>query len=171
MRYARFAHFASALVGVFGCASLYETAEHGGELVYSYGGGPGLRTGDPQDVERLLIAGLYNQAQLDRRAGRHAEAAALIGQLASRAPSDTNVRLLHAESLLLDSKDYRRALSVLDSIAVPESNARLRTRQASLKADIYLGLGKPDSAKAVLAPVVAANPGNTRLRARLDSIQ
>jgi uncharacterized membrane protein len=171
MRYATYARFASALVGVFGSVSLFETAEHGGELVYSYGGGPGLRTGDPQDVQRLLIAGLYNQAQLDRRSGNSAEAAALIDQLAARAPNDTNVRLLRVESLAMDRKDYRRAMGALDSVAVPESNARLRTRVASLKADIYVGLGKPDSAQAVLAPIVAANPNNARLKAKLDSIK
>src|SRR2546423_14029475 len=41
MRYATYARFASALIGVVGSVSLFETAEHGGELVYSYGGGPG----------------------------------------------------------------------------------------------------------------------------------
>ena len=58
-----------------------------------------------------------------------------------------------------------------DSISVPDGNARLRSRQATLKADIYLVQGKPDSAGAVLAPVVAAFPTNTRLKAKLDSIK
>src|SRR5262245_33929691 len=35
---------------------LFEAGEHGGDLVYSYAGGPGLRTGDPADVSRLFIA-------------------------------------------------------------------------------------------------------------------
>lgn len=44
-------------------------------------------------------------------------------------------------------------------------------RKASLKADVYLAMGKPDSARATLAPVVAAFPQNTRLKAKLDSIK
>ena len=39
---------------------------------------PGLRTGDPQDVRRLLLAGLYTQSQADRKAGRLADAASLV---------------------------------------------------------------------------------------------
>jgi len=53
----------------------------------------------------------------------------------------------------------------------PPTDARLRPRQATLRADIYLALGKPDSARAVLAPVVAAFPQSTRLKAKLDSIR
>ena len=58
---------ASALVGVGGLLLLYEAGEHGGELVYSYAGGIGIRSGAPEDVGRLLLAGLYHQAQLDRK--------------------------------------------------------------------------------------------------------
>jgi uncharacterized membrane protein len=170
-RYARYVHFASALVGVWGLVGLYETAEHGGRLVYSYGGGPGLRTGDPQDVSRLLLAGLYNQSQLDRKNGRGADAAALVNEMAKRFPNDTTVRFLHAESLLRDTKNYPAALAAVDSISVAPTDARWRPRQASLKADIYLALGKPDSARTVLAPVVTAFPRNTRLKAKLDSIK
>ena len=170
-RYARYVHFASALVGVWGLVGLYETAEHGGRLVYSYGGGPGLRTGDPQDVSRLLLAGLSNQSQLDRKNGRGADAAALVNEMAKRFPNDTTVRFLHAESLLRDTKNYPAALAAVDSISVAPTDARWRPRQASLKADIYLALGKPDSARTVLAPVVTAFPRNTRLKAKLDSIK
>src|SRR5207237_3626816 len=74
-RYVRYAHYASALVGVFGCVGIYYNAESGGRLVYSYGGGPGLRTGDSQDVDRLLLAGLYNESRNDRKAKRSADAA------------------------------------------------------------------------------------------------
>ena len=170
-RYARIACFASAIVGVIGCAELYEAAEHGGRLVYSYAGGPGLRTGDPKDVERLLVAGLYNQSRNDRKEKRFAQSASLVNELAKRFPNDTTIRFLHAESLLLDSKDYRGALATVDSIGVAPTDARNRARQASLKADIYLAMGKPDSARAALAPVVSAFPQNTRLKAKLDSIK
>lgn len=170
-RYARWAQVASAVVGVAGGLQLYEAAEHGGELVYSYGGGPGLRTGNPQDVERLLLAGLYNQSREDRKAKRSTDAAALVDLMARRYPNDTSVRFLRVESLLLDSKDYRRALAAVDSIGLAPTDARLRARQATLKADIFLALGKPDSARAALAPVVAAFPQNARLKAKLDSIK
>jgi predicted Zn-dependent protease len=161
----------SAVVGVYGTFVLYETAEHGGELVYSYAGGPGLRTGDPKDVERLLIAGLYNQSRADRKAGRLAESATLVDEMAKRAPGDATIQLLRVESLLLDRKDYPRALATVDSIAVAPTDARLRPRQASLRADIYLAMGKPDSARGALDPVIAAFPQNTRLKAKRDSIK
>ena len=170
-RYVRYAHFASAIVGVVGALQLYEAAEHGGELVYAYAGGPGLRSGDPKDVERLLLAGLYNQSQADRRAGRSADAAALVNEMARRFPADTTIRFLRAESLLRDSKAYQDALRAVDSISVGEKDARFQARKATLKADIYLAMRQPDSARAALAPVVAAFPQNTRLKAKLDSIK
>ena len=170
LRYARFAHVASALVGVFGLLSLYETAEHGGQLVYAYAGGPGLRSGDPKDVERLLLAGLYNQSRVDRQAGRLTESASLVSEMARRFPGDTNIRLLRVESLLLDAKDYPAAMTTLDSIGIAPDNARLRARQAPLKADIYVAMGNRDSARTVLAAAVAAAPQNTRLKAKLDSL-
>ena len=170
-RYARLVHLGSAVVGLIGTAELVHAAGHGGELVYEYAGGPGIRSGNPQDVERLLLAGLYNQSRIDRREGRRAESAALVSEMAKRFPNDVDVRFLRVESLLLDTKDYPAALAAADSISVPDGNARLRSRQATLKADIYLAQGKPDSARAVLAPVVAAFPTNTRLKAKLDSIK
>ena len=170
-RYTRVAHAASALVGLFGAYQLYETAEHGGELVYSYGGGPGLRTGEARDVERLLLAGLYNQSVADRRAGRTADAARLVDEMARRFSDDTTVRFLRVESLLRDSKNYPAAMVALDSIAIAPADARLRPRHAMLKADIYVATGKRDSARAVLEPVSAAFPQNTRLKAKLDSLK
>ena len=168
--YAKYAYVASAVVGVYGTAMLYEAAEHGGALVYSYAGGPGLRTGDPADVERLLVAGLFNQSQADRKAGRGADAARLINELAARLPGDTTVKFLHVESLRLDIKDLAAALAEVRGIAVDETSARWVSRKASVAADIFLAMGKPDSARAALAPAVAAFPANARLKAKLDSI-
>jgi uncharacterized membrane protein len=169
--YVRWAYVASAVAWAGGCFVLFEAAEHGGELVYSYAGGPGLRTGDPKDVERLLLAGLYNQSQADRKAGRPAEAAALVDAMVTRFPGDTTVRFLHAESLLRDRKDYPAAMAALDSIPVAPNDPRLGARLATLKADAYLALGRPDSARAVLQAAVAASPQNPRLKAKLDSIK
>jgi uncharacterized membrane protein len=170
-KYIRVAWIASALVGLVGSFQLFETAKHGGEIVYSYGGGPGLRTGDPRDVERLLLAGLFNQAQADRKAGKSTSAAELIETMARRFPGDTLIRLLHAESMLIDGKRPADALAAVDLVGVDPENARLVARQATIKADIHLALGQPELARSTLAPVVAKFPTNTRLKAKLDSIK
>jgi uncharacterized membrane protein len=171
LRYARYAHFASAIVGIFGAVELYDAAEHGGELVYSYAGGPGLRSGNASDVGRLLLAGLYNQSRIDRKEGHPAASAVLVNEMAKRFPADTTVHFLQVESLLLDSKDYRAALRAVDSVSIGSTDARWRARQATLKADVYLALGRPDSARAALAAAVAAFPRNARLKAKMDSIK
>lgn len=170
-RYVKGAHVASALVGVFGAIPLYEAAEHGGELVYNYAGGPGLRSGDPADVERLLLAGLYSQSRIDRQENRPADAAALVAEMAKRFPDDTNVKFLRAESLLRDVKDYQGALLELDRIGVAPTDARLAPRVANMKADIYLAMGQRDSARAVLSRASTSLPQNQRIRTRLDSLR
>jgi hypothetical protein len=40
-----------------------------------------------------------------------------------------------------------------------------------LKTDAYIGLGRIDSARVVLAGAAAAMPQNARLKARLDSLR
>jgi len=82
-KWAKGAFAASALVGLFGLTVLYQAADHGGELVYSYAGGPGLRTGSPEDVNRLFVAGAYSQAMQDRQAGRRESAAELFEMAAA----------------------------------------------------------------------------------------
>jgi uncharacterized membrane protein len=170
-KFAKLAYGASAILGVHGSFVLYEAAGHGGEIVYEYGGGPGLRTGNEEDKQRLLIAGLYHQGMADRAANRPVEAARLFAELASRAGGDTTARLLHAESLLLDSKDAAGALAILRATPVDPMIPRYANRKATLSADAFLALGMKDSARAVLQPIVTANPANTRLKAKLDSIQ
>ena len=168
--FTRYAYIASAIVGVYGSTVLFQTAEDGGVLVYSYAGGPGLRTTDPVDVERLLIAGLYNQSQADRVAGRGAAAARLVNELATRLPGDTTVRFLRVESLLLDTKDLEAALAAVGGIRVDQASARWVARKASVTADIFIAMGMADSARAVLSPAIAAFPTNARLKAKLDSL-
>ncbi|HJQ20302.1 MAG TPA: DUF2231 domain-containing protein [Gemmatimonadaceae bacterium] len=170
-RYAYWTRVASAVVGVVGCAMLYETAEHGGRIVYSFGGGPGLRTGDPADVERTYIAASYNQAQLERRNGNGAEAAAIINEISRRMPADLTVKFLRAESLLRDTKNPAAAKAALDSIVVPADDLRDASQKAQLAANIYLAEGKTDSARAVLQQALSAQPQNFRLKAKLDSIR
>src|SRR5213078_1774546 len=42
----RWLYVGSALVGLGGAYALYEAGEHGGDLVYTYAGGVGIRSGD-----------------------------------------------------------------------------------------------------------------------------
>jgi uncharacterized membrane protein len=168
---ARTVRAVSALAGLAGIVVLYEAAEHGGDLVYSYGGGPGLRTGNPEDVGRLLVAGLYNEAQVARKAGRGADANRLIGMLVERNPTDTTTRLMWAESLLLDTKNPAAALATLDSITVRADDARMRPRRDMLVADALRQAGRTDSARVVLRAVATQFPANGRVKAKLDSLQ
>jgi uncharacterized membrane protein len=175
VRKAYWVYVASAVVGLYGAFEVYHAADHGGELVYSYGGGPGLRTGNPADNERLLLAGLYNQAMADRKAGRTAEAAELMAMMSKRYPLDTTAQILNAESIFLDAKKPTDALTALNLVSVAPSDARLQARVATLKADIYLALGTPDAAKKILADAIAKLPQGatqaTRLKAKMDSIR
>ena len=170
-RYAFWARAVSGIVGVVGCVMLYEAAEHGGRLVYSYGGGPGLRTGDPADVERTYIAAAYNQAQLDRKTGKAAEAAAVISDLSRRLPESNDMKLLQAESQLRDTKNSSAAMTTLDAVQVAPNDRSMTSRKTQLKADIYLAMGQKDSARALLQQLLTANPQNARLKAKLDSIR
>jgi uncharacterized membrane protein len=163
----RLAVFASAALCVPAVFCLYEAGEHGGELVYEYAGGPGLRRGDPADVSRLLVAGVYNQAQADRKAGRPADAAALVSAIAPRFASDPNVQVMAAESALLDRKDAAAALDILGRTAVPQDNARLRIRHGLLMADALEASGRPDAARATLQQLASAFPENGRIKQRL----
>ncbi len=162
---------ASALVGLVGLFALYEAGEHGGALVYSYAGGVGIRSGAPEDVGRLLLAGLYHQAQLDRKAQHPEDAAALLELAARRFPADPGVQLAAAESLLLDRKDAAAALTALERINVPADDRRLRMRRASLLADAFESQGNKPAALAALEPLGAEFPQNERLKKRIEQLR
>ncbi len=168
---ARTVRAVSALAGLAGVAVLYEAAEHGGDLVYAYAGGVGIRSGNPEDVGNLLVAGLYNEAQIQRKAGKGEDANRLMQMLADRKPGDVNARMLWAESLLLDRKDPAATLAVLDSITVRPDDARLRPRRDMLAADALRQAGRTDSARAVLQSAATQFPANPRIKAKLDSIK
>jgi len=170
-RWRKGVHLASALVGLAGAFSLYEAGEHGGELVYAYAGGVGIRSGNPDDVGRLLVAGLYHQAMLERKAGRAAEAARLIGQLAQRYPDDTSARLLAIESLIVDQKDGRAALGALASFPVVLDSRFLRFRVGLLRADAFASAGMRDSAKAVLQAMSQEFASNRAVEERMAKLR
>jgi uncharacterized membrane protein len=160
----------SALAGLLGVYAVYEVGDKGGDLVYSYAGGPGLRTGDTADIGRLYVAGVYERAMLDRKAGKSDEAAALIEQLAQRQPEDTSMQLLRIESLFRDRKDPQAALAELRRFAPPKDNPRFRLRVDLLAADAYEAAGMKDSARAVLQRLVQDFPSFQRLRERLSQL-
>jgi uncharacterized membrane protein len=167
----RWVTVAAAAGGLGGLWMLYETAEHGGELVYAYAGGVGTRSGEPEDVGRLLLAGLYHQAQLDRREHRADEAARLIEEMARRYPDSRDIRFLAAESQVLDRKDGRAALATLAAIAVPADSPRVRLRHDFLAADAYVALGLNDSARAMLSELSAVFPDDQRIKDRLERLK
>jgi hypothetical protein len=167
----RLAYAASAVVGLGGLFCLYEAGEHGGELVYSYAGGVGIRSGDPADVERLLLAGLYNEALVERKAGRPIEAAKLLTLAAERHPGDPEVQLAAAQSLLVDRKDARAAIEKLKSIQPPQDNRSLRIRHGLLTADALEAAGQRDGAAAVVQGLVTEYPDVPRLKQRLETLK
>ena len=162
---------ASAVVGLAGGFALYEAGEHGGELVYSYAGGVGIRSGDTTDVSRLLMAGLYHSAQAARTRHDSAAAAELFAEMARRFPGDTTVQFLAIESLVRDRNDGKAALAALARVTVPAGDQRLRLRYGFLKTDAFLAAGRSDSARATLEQLARDFPENSRIRDRLTQIK
>lgn len=150
--------FASGLVGIGAALELYEAGEHGGELVYSYAGGVGTRTGDPEDVQRLLVAGLYHQARTSREAGRLEESARLIDELSRQSPDDPAVKLLVAESLLKDRNDPTAALAAVAAIEAPPEDRFVTIRKGMLASEAWVAAGQKDSAKAILSDLAQRFP-------------
>jgi uncharacterized membrane protein len=167
----RWIHVASAALGVAGLFTIYETAEHGGDLVYSYAGGVGLRTGQPEDVGNLLKAGLYHQAMLDRREHRPEAAARLFAEMKQRWPAEEEVQALAADSRLRDANDAAGALADIDAFLPGLQDARIKRNATLTRAYVFLALGQKDSAQAVVARLAAENPNNARYRALADSIK
>jgi len=149
-RHAKLVMVVSTLAGFAGVFVLYQAADRGGDLVYSYAGGPGLRTGSPEDVGRLFAAGAYEQAMQDRRAGRSADAAALIEEAARRLPNDIDWQVAVADSLVQDRKDPQAALAHLDTIRVPAGDLRAQLRVGLMKATAQEAAGNLDAARAEL---------------------
>ena len=169
---ARVALWASAVVGIFGAAAIVKAADRGGDLVYSYAGGVGTRSGDSADVTRLYLAGLYQSAQQARVEHDSARAAELFGKLELEFPNDTNVRLLAIESLVRDRREGRLALARLARFPVSPDDRRLRVRVGFLRADAYVAAGKPDSARAVLEQLGTAFPDmQQRIQDRIAQIK
>ena len=160
----------SAVLGLGCAAAVYQTATLGGELVYSYAGGVGIRSGDPKDVERLLLAGYYHQALAERSAGRADQAATLFSAAAARFPTDPEVRMLEAESMFRDRHNPQGALDALAKVDLPAGNRFMAFQRATLQADAHEALGQKDAAASALESVVNTFP-NPRLQQRIDALR
>jgi uncharacterized membrane protein len=154
----------SSVLGLAGTWVVYETGEHGGELVYSYAGGVGTRTGDPRDVDRLLIAGLHHEARLDREAGRRAWAARLTELAAQRFPDDLEVQLDYAGSLLEDAGNPQASLALLGRLH-PPAGGRLELRHGLLLARALAATGARDEGLRVLDRLAKSFPESRPLAA------
>lgn len=157
-------HIASAVVGLGGMYALYQAGDRGGDLVYSYAAGPGLRTGDTTDMRRLLVSGLFVEARAKREAGNASSAAALTDQLVQMMPGDTAATLLGIQSMIQDRKDPQAALAALDSMHVPATNRRLRFQTGLLRVEAFTAAGMKDSADAEVTALQKEFPRFTRLR-------
>jgi uncharacterized membrane protein len=166
----RWVHVVSAVVCLLGAGTVFVASEKGGELVYSYAGGPGLRTGDTNDITRLFTAGVYEQAMVERARKQPIAAAELIDLLARRWPGDTAIELLRIESLLRDRGDAAGALAALNALHLPADNPRLQVRAGLLAVDAHLAAGQPDSARALLQRLVTQFPSSQRLKDRLAQL-
>jgi uncharacterized membrane protein len=169
-RAGRVLHAMSAATGVVAAFYLYEAAEHGGELVYAYAGGVGTRSGDPADIQRLLVAGLYHAARADREAGRADDAARRTEELARLRPDDPSVSLLVVQSLLEDRHDPAAALTALDSLAIPADDPRFATRAGVLRSQALIAAGQTDSARAVLEGLARQYPESRMVKEALEKM-
>jgi uncharacterized membrane protein len=159
--------FASAGLGVVAVLSVLQTGKLGGELVYAHAGGVGIRSGDPEDVARLLLAGLVAQADVDEKADRAGDAATLLEIAAQRFPADPTVQVRAAEALLEDRHDPAGALALLTRASSTPDEPPLRFRRAWLTADALDALGRHAEARGVLEGLQTEFPENMRLRGRL----
>ena len=141
---------ASGVAGIAACVALYRAAEEGGELVYSYAGGIGFRSGDSTDVQRLLVAGLYHQARIASATGRHDEAARLVDELRLQKPDDPSVALMSIQSRIRDRQDPVGALTALAGFEVPGNNPRFAIQKGLLTGEALAATGAKDSARIVL---------------------
>jgi uncharacterized membrane protein len=157
---------ASAALGLVGLYFVYETGEHGGQVVYSYAGGVGTRTGDDADVGRLLLAGLYQQFYVDRREDRLDDGLRLLEEAARRWPGQLDIQLLMAQTHLEDKQDAAAALKILGTLQVPAADRERRLRHGLLLVDALIAVGQKDGARAALSTLKAEHPDDLQVKER-----
>jgi uncharacterized membrane protein len=169
-RRGRMAAIAAALAGLLGLVVMYGASERGGRLVYGYAGGVGTRSGDPEDVNRVFIAGAYQQAVQDRDQGRGAQGAALIDLAAARFPANIDLQLTAVEWTTEIKKDPTGALQRLETLTIPAEDDRLRIRAGLARAGALAAQGNTDGAKAVLRTLQGEFPQSVQIKRRLDQL-
>lgn len=167
---ARSVQIAAAVAGLVAVGVLYRAGDLGGRLVYGYAGGVAVHTGDPGDVNRLLVAAAHHQANLDRQSGRLDESAALIALVADRFPDHLELQLARVESLITDRQDSAGALARLDLIRVPTDDTRLRVRAGLLRSAALAAIGDMTAARQVLETLRSEFPANTQVQRRLAEL-
>jgi uncharacterized membrane protein len=160
----------SAAGGIAAGACIVIVADLGGDIVYEYAGGVGTRSGDPADVNHLLVAGLFYGARVARDSGRADDAARFIEELARRLPGDTTVRFLAIESRIRDRKNPLGALVELADFRVPADNPRLAVRHGLLTAEALSATGRADSARRLLRSLAARFPESRGVRDALAKL-
>jgi tetratricopeptide (TPR) repeat protein len=116
------------------------------------------------------MAGYYHQALAERKAGNAAGAAALFTEAARRFPSDPEVQMFAAQSLLVDQKNPQGAIDALAAVRLPADNRFMHFQYATLQADAFEAAGQKDAAIAALQKVAEAFP-NPRLQQRIDTLR
>ena len=167
---AREARVAAAAVGLLAVAVLYRTADLGGELVYGYGGGVGIRSGDPEDVGRVYVAGAFHQAAVDRAAGRPLDAARIIDVAATRFPELIELQLAQVEATLVDRGDPQSALNRLGALSIPQADARARVAAGLLRARALQAMNDVSAARQVLETLRTEFPANAQIQQRLTEL-
>lgn len=172
VKYRKWVLIASALACVFGAYKVYQVGDLGGDIVYEYAGGVGVRSGDSIDVNHMVLAALYDRAMLDRKEKNSAGAAATFADLAVRFPNDPLIQLAAAQSMITDRHDPAAALVALRAMPTPPDSAvRVWARYQRTRVDAFIGTGEKDSARAVLTLLAAKFPQNAMIKARLDSLK
>lgn len=161
---------AAAAVGVVGLLVMYQAAERGGNLVYSYAGGIGMRAGDVEGVNRLFVAGAYSQAMQDMRNGQNDDAMTLINLASSRFPANLDLQLLAAEWTTDIQGDPAAALRRLDAIIIPQDDSSARIRAGVARAAALAAQGNADGARAVLQTLQGEFPDSEPVKRKLEEI-
>lgn len=170
-KWRRYVLVASGIVGVVGAYEVYNVGHLGGEIVFAYGGGVGIRSGDSTDVNRMMLAAMYDRAQLYRAQKNSAGAADEFAKLAAQFPADQSVQLLAAESLIQDKKDFTGALAALKRMPTPGDSDRTRTRYETDRADAFAGAGQTDSARVILTDLAKRFPTSKRIQDKLAKLK
>lgn len=167
---ARTAKTIAAVLGLVSVFVLYKAGAAGGDLVYDYAGGVGIRSGRPEDVGHLLVAAAHHQANTDRQNGKLSDAAGLIDMVADRFPDQLELQLARVESIINDRKDPVAALARLDGMQIPTSDTRMRVRAGLLRAGALAAKGDVTAARQVLETLKTEFPGNVQIQRRLAEI-